>query len=630
MNQNFFYVYIQKQVVLLMILSLLLGASYTLLCWLNSIMLPAMIWYAFINVACMWGWSLYKRLEISNMSFEELENWYREVRLFMYVIFGLWTILFILYVQEVESNLHYVAIFTQLGMSIVASTFLVSDKKLFVPILLILMYPLVLYFTQIGEWYGYFLSAFSAMFLGILLYSSNKSFELIQQVYYEAQHDSLTGLYNRRYFVDYLKKLINTLQRSKEFGYVLLIDLDHFKTINDSLGHKIGDSLLIEVANRIEKLCDNIYMSGRLGGDEFVIASDNFDSKDEAMASAYEFAEKLRLSLKKTYMIDHHSLFVSASIGISSIGNHSKLSANEVIKEADIAMYAVKETARDGIVLFNESLKQHVDAKLEMERRLHFALENDEISLHYQPQFDREEKIKGCEVLVRWHNPQLGNVSPDEFISIAEKTGFIIELGDFILEESFKTLRGWEINNIELEQYSINISVKQFFHLSFISNVKRLCEKYLTDELRKKVIFEVTETLFVEDIDIIINIMDEIKELNISLSMDDFGTGYSSLSNLRKLPIDELKIDQAFVSRLGENMSDDMMVVMILSMATIFDLEIVAEGVETEEQFNFLLQNGCGIFQGYYFSKPLTKKEFEDIKYKESGSYVEFEDLEME
>ncbi len=616
MNQNFFYEYIQKQVVLLMILSLIQGFAYTLLCWMNDIMLPAIMWYAVLNIACMWGWSLYRSLNTEHMSFEEHETWYQKIRLFMYVIFGLWTVLFILYAAETESHLHYVAIFTQLGMSIVASTFLVSDKKLFVPILLILMYPLVIYFTLIDEWYGYFLSIFSTIFLGILLYSSNKSYELIQQVFYEAQHDTLTGLYNRRFFVNYLDTLINSLHRTKQFGYILLIDLDYFKTINDSLGHKVGDILLIAVGERIEEFCGDTHTFARLGGDEFVIVSDEFDNSEECIQTGYAFAEELRKVLKNTYTIDHHSLFISASIGISGIGN-TKLSANEVIKEADIAMYAVKDKERDGIVVFNEELKNHVDLKLQMERRLHFALKNNEIELHYQPQVNSDIKVIGCEVLARWHNAKLGDIPPEEFIAISEKTGFIIELGSYILEESFKTLNRWDTHGIKLEQYSINISVKQFFHITFVEDVKHLCEKYLDVHTRKKVIFEVTETLFAEDIDRIVRIMNQLKDLGISLSMDDFGTGYSSLSSLRDLPINELKIDRNFVKYIGENSSDEMMITTILTMAKTFDLKTVAEGVETEEQFKFLLNNGCDIFQGYYFSKPKNLEDFERVLVKQ-------------
>lgn len=613
MNQNFFYEYMQKQVILLMVLSLGQGAAFTLLCWMNDVFLVALIWYGFVNLVCIWGWSLYLRLNIADMTFEDLDNWYLEVRLFMYVIFSSWTIIFIFYVQETQGNLHYVTIFSQLFMSIIASTFLGSDTKIFVPVLIILMYPLLIYFALIGFSYGYFLSISTALLLGVLLYASNKSNGLIQQVYYEAQGDALTGLYNRRYFLVYLDKLINSLRKNKSFGYILLIDLDYFKTINDSLGHKIGDSLLIKVAERIVQMCGDTHLVARLGGDEFIIASDDYENEDICMQKGYEFAEKLRLVLKNTYEIEHHRLFLSASIGISLIAN-ARLNANEVIKEADIAMYAVKEQERDGVVLFNAELKKKVDMQLEMERRLRFSIQNNEIELKYQPQFNSEKRIVGVEVLVRWHNSMLGHVSPVDFIQIAEKTGFIIELGTYILEESFRTLKDWDSKGIELDHFSINISVKQFLHISFLDDVKVLCQKYLTYKIRKKVIFEVTETLFAEDIDRIIVIMDALKDFGISFSMDDFGTGYSSLSNLKELPVNELKIDQVFVSGIGQDLSDEMMLIMILSMKTIFDVDIVAEGIETKEQYEFLLDNGCAIFQGYYFSKPVDKEEFEALK----------------
>ena len=613
MNQNFFYEYMQKQVILLMVLSLGQGAAFTLLCWMNDVFLVALIWYGFVNLVCIWGWSLYLRLNIADMTFEDLDNWYLEVRLFMYVIFSSWTIIFIFYVQETQGNLHYVTIFSQLFMSIIASTFLGSDTKIFVPVLIILMYPLLIYFALIGFSYGYFLSISTALLLGVLLYASNKSNGLIQQVYYEAQGDALTGLYNRRYFLAYLDKLINSLRKNKSFGYILLIDLDYFKTINDSLGHKIGDSLLIQVAERIVQMCGDTHLVARLGGDEFIIASDDYENEDICMQKGYEFAEKLRLVLKNTYEIEHHRLFLSASIGISLIAN-ARLNANEVIKEADIAMYAVKEQERDGVVLFNAELKKKVDIQLEMERRLRFSIQNNEIELKYQPQFNPEKRIVGVEVLVRWHNSMLGHVSPVDFIQIAEKTGFIIELGTYILEESFRTLKDWDSKGIELDHFSINISVKQFLHISFLDDVKVLCQKYLTYKIRKKVIFEVTETLFAEDIDRIIVIMDTLKDFGISFSMDDFGTGYSSLSNLKELPVNELKIDQVFVSGIGQDLSDEMMLIMILSMKTIFDVDIVAEGIETKEQYEFLLDNGCAIFQGYYFSKPVDKEEFEALK----------------
>ncbi len=612
MNQNYFYLYMQKQIILLMLIGLVQGAIYVFICWLNDIFFMTLAWYSIVNVVCLWGWSLYIKLNISNMTFDALYSWYNKVRIFMYVMFSMWSIIFVINVQEVENNVHYVALFFQFFMAIIVTTFLGSDKKLFVPGLMILMIPLVIYFSLLGVWYGYFLAVATLLLLGILLYASNKSYTLIRQIYHEAQIDHLTGLYNRRFFLVHLDRLINTLKDNKEYAYILLIDLDYFKTINDSIGYKVGDALLIQVGERITKMCDDTHISARLGGDEFIVVGEEYESRDIAIESAYAFAEKLRKKLKKTYHVGQHQIYLSASIGISVIG-HVNTNASDLVKEADLAMTAVKHTERDGIVLFDNTLKIKIDKKLDIERRLRFSIEKDEIYLNYQPQFDEYKKIIGVEVLVRWKNDMLGDVSPVEFIEVAERIGFIVELGTHILEESFKTLAEWDKIGVALEHFSINISVKQFLHPNFLDDVNRLCQKYLTESSRNKIIFEVTETLFAEDIDKIIKRMHTLKEWGISFSMDDFGTGYSSLSNLKNLPVDELKIDQVFVSHIGQDFTDEMMLVLILSMKTVFDVHIVAEGIETKEQYIFLAENGCQIFQGYYFSKPLSKEEFETL-----------------
>jgi len=500
-------------------------------------------------------------------------------------------------------------------MAIIVSTFLGSDKKLFFPSLLILMIPLVAYFYLLDMWYGYFLTIATVSLFAVLLYAANQSYTSIQQIYYEAQTDSLTGLYNRRFFLVHLDTLINTLKNDKQYGYILLIDLDYFKTINDSVGHKVGDALLVEVGERITQMCRDTHITARLGGDEFIIVGEEYDTEKIAVEHAQVFADRLRNKLKKTYKVEQHQLYLSASIGINVLG-HLNRNASDVVKEADIAMSVLKDTERDGVILFSNDLQARVDKKLEIERRLRFSIEKNEILLNYQPQFNCEKKIIGVEVLVRWENRVLGRISPVDFIEIAERVGFIVELGNYILEESFKTLKEWEQKNIALEHFSINISVKQFLHPTFLKDVHKLCQKYLTRNNRNKIIFEVTETLFAGDIDKIVKIMSSLKEWGISFSMDDFGTGYSSLSTLKNLPVDELKIDQLFVSRIGQDFTDEMMLVLILSMKTIFNVDIVAEGIETEEQYNFLIENGCSIFQGYYFSKPLSKQEFE-TKYHE-------------
>jgi diguanylate cyclase (GGDEF)-like protein len=429
---------------------------------------------------------------------------------------------------------------------------------------------------------------------------------------FQASHDHLTGLYNRRYFINYLEQKVENINYSQNVSFMMLIDLDRFKTINDSLGHDVGDKLLKVVASRIEHCIGTDQILARLGGDEFVIVSQEFVSKEEAYDGAVLLANTLLSKLKETYIIDLHHLYISASIGIEII-EKGALSANRLIKEADIAMYEVKVQGRDGVVIFNELLAKRIESHLQIERNLHFALQNNEITLVYQPQLNAEESVIGCEVLARWNNNTLGEISPDKFIPIAEQTGLIIEMGTFILEKSFITFASWAKKGIVLEQFSINISVRQLFHSSFIEEVEKLTIKYLTPELSGKLVFEITETVLVEDIEKVVAIMKSLTRLRINFSMDDFGTGYSSLSYLRAMPISELKIDQSFVANLGKESVDQTVVITILDMAKIFKLNVVAEGVETAEQLSFLHQNGCHIFQGYYFSKPLSYEDFEDF-----------------
>jgi len=609
MNEEKFYDYLQKQILLLVSWSLLTGLGFVILCFIYSIEDQALIWYASIVVTSLWGWSLYRQFKYNNIEINKLELWYRKVRLFVYVIFGLWTILFILYYDVRENYIHLIVIFIQIGASVIAASFLFSDKTLFIPTLLILMYPLVIYFMGLGEFYGYFAALYTILFLGLLLYSSSNSNLLIRQIYYQAQHDALTGLYNRRYFIEYLEQMLYAFNDNNKFAYILLIDLDHFKTINDSLGHNVGDALLVEATNRIKSYCEDTHLIARIGGDEFMIVSYEFDNAEKCKVQSNTFANELGNILKETYIIDYNHLHISASIGVKFI-DRTTTETSQVMKEADIAMYEAKAEGRDSVVNFTNILSEQVDNSLKIERQLYFALKNNEISLYYQAQVNQDKTIVGCEVLVRWYNEELGFVSPMDFINIAEKTGIIIELGYYILEESFKTIQMWEEKNIILQQFSINISIRQLLNTDFVNDVERLCNTYLNHNIRKKIIFEITETLLAENISKILRAIKRIKDLGIRFSMDDFGTGYSSLSYLREMPIEELKIDRSFVNRLGESDSDEKMITSIFTLANIFDLKVVAEGVETGAQFRFLLEHNCPIFQGYYFAKPMPKSDF--------------------
>ncbi len=610
MKDKRFHDFLHRQILVLIFLSLLPGLGYLFLGWLNGVLAPAFAWYLLIVAISIWGWRLYRRFDFANMSERAREHWYRQCSGFIYAFFLLWMLIFLIYVRHDASNLHYIAIFTEIGASVVASSLLASDKRLFRPTILILMIPLIIYFALIDQWYGYVLTLFAATLTWVLLYAANSTHQLLMRASHQASHDALTALYNRQYFIEHLQQRMNSLAESGEYAYLLLIDLDHFKTVNDSLGHDIGDRLLQSVVARLQLDVPEGCVIARLGGDEFIITGSDFPARQDCERAALETSERLVASLKEPYIVDQHHLYISASIGVSIISGRSA-NANRFIKEADIAMYEVKAKGRDGVFMFNEEMSARVERNLEIERLLHFALSNGEITLHFQPQLDRDGRIIGAESLVRWHSPTLGEISPTRFIPIAEQTGLIVELGNHILETGFRTLRAWHDAGLELDQFSLNISMRQFTHHHFVEQVEERVRRHLDDTLARKLVFEITESIVAEDIQRVILTMNRLKTLGIRFSMDDFGTGYSSLSTLNQLPLDEIKIDRAFVSALGQNEGDRAMVATILNMAGILRLNIVAEGVETPAQLDFLLQHGCRIFQGYYYSRPLPQEQFE-------------------
>jgi diguanylate cyclase len=605
------YIFLHRQIPVFIVFSLFPGLGYLFLGWMSSIFAPAFVWYLLVIAISLWGWfGLYRGFDFDAMSENQRDRWYRRCTWFFYAFFLMWTLIFLLYIGEKDNKLHYIAIFTEIGASVVASSLLSSDRRLYIPTIFMLMVPLIVYFFFIGEWFGYVLTLFAMTLTWVLLYVASSSHKLLMHANHQATHDALTGLYNRQYFITFLQKRMNSLGENGEHSYLLLIDLDHFKNVNDSLGHDIGDKLLQLVVLRLQQNAPEGCIVARLGGDEFILIGSNYTDKKTCECAALAVSELLLSKLKATYFVEQHHLYISASIGVSIISSRSG-NANSFIKEADIAMYEVKAKGRDGVFMFNEEMSNRVESHLEIERLLHFALENNEISLHYQPQMDRTGRVIGAESLARWNSPMLGFISPAQFIPIAEQTGLIVELGTHILETGFRTLREWSEAGIKLDQFSINISMRQFTHHNFVAQIEILVRRYLDDELCGKLIFEITESIVAEDVNRVIRIMDRLKKLGIRFSMDDFGTGYSSLSYLNQLPLDEIKIDRSFVGALDHNERDRAMVVTILNMANILKLNIVAEGVETAEQLDFLLHNDCHIFQGYLYSRPLQKEQFE-------------------
>ncbi len=613
-NMNFYH-FMHKQILIVIALFTGTGLGYIYIGWLYSSFLPELLWFSVVLALSFWGYKLHRVFLENDLNMQQKEKWLGQLQYFLFSYFSVWTIMFLMYISRSEIELHYVSIATQLGCAVVSTTILVSQRKLAIVTLATLMLPLTIYFILVGEFYSYLLAFFTVVLSGVLLYAAHNTFNYLIKSQYQAYHDALTSLGNRRYFIELLNNAMKSQKQDNKHIYLLLIDLDHFKTINDTLGHDIGDVLLREVAKRMLSFSKEHQNDvSRLGGDEFCILSSSYDTKDECLKHASHFSEKLLGIIRESYHIEEHHLYISASIGVSIISD-PQMEANTFIKEADIAMYEAKVQGRNGIIYFNNKLAKRVEWKLEIERLLHFSLENNEISLTYQPQYSPENEIIGCEVLARWNNEKLGEVGPEEFIPISEKTGFIIELGYDILKEAFQTLKKWEEKGISLQQMAINISMRQLFHHGFLHDVKKLCDTYLTKEQRSKIIFEITESSVAEDIKQLIINMRILQNYGIRFSMDDFGTGYSSLSYLRQLPIDEIKIDKSFISELNdiEEKDDRCFIETIFAIAKNLRLNIVAEGIENEKQRKFLVGQKCDVLQGYYFSGPIKDDEFEKL-----------------
>ena len=609
MNRNMsFYKFMHKQILVIIALNIATAPGYLIMGYLYTSMVYESIWMLFVTIIALYGYSLYRNYS-PDMTIQNKDWWIGRVRVFMFIYSLAWSLMFVYYVTSDNIEMHYIAIATQLGTSVVAATLLASQKKLVNFTVIFLMTPLFLYFASLGGTYSYILAFFTAVLSGVILYAAKNTNDYILKSNYQAYRDHLTNLGNRRYFLEILDSAVK--EKQHKYTYLLLIDLDHFKTINDTLGHDIGDKLLQEVAKRMLKFSsDNNNEVSRLGGDEFCVLSRSFDTQEACLKNAEFFSMKLLEEIKKTYLIEGQHLYISASIGISLIDSR-KINANEFLKEADMAMYEAKSEGRNGVIIFNDALRELVEKKLNIERLLHFAIKKQEITLHYQPQVDVERKVVGCEVLVRWNSSELGSVGPDLFIPIAESTGYIIELGTYILEESFKSIKEFAQLQLGIQQVSINISMRQLEQENFVDIVEGLLAKYFRKRSKIAIIFEITETSTAEDITSLVRIINRLKKYNISFSMDDFGTGYSSLSYLQEIPVSELKIDQSFISKLAD-MKQLSLVRTIIDISKNFSLLTVAEGVEEEYQRESLKELGCNLYQGYLFSKALPKEEFKN------------------
>lgn len=425
-----------------------------------------------------------------------------------------------------------------------------------------------------------------------------------------AFYDPLTHLPNRRLLMDRLHQTLLCSTRSGREGALLFIDLDNFKTINDSLGHHAGDLLLQGAGARLTACLREGDTVARLGGDEFVVMlNDLSEHPIEAAEQTELIGEKILAALSQPYPILGQKCYSTPSIGVTLFGDKPTMPEN-LLKQADIAMYQAKKAGRNTLRFFDPKMQDMISIRAALEVDLRNALENQQFRLHYQIQVNSDQQPLGAEALIRWIHPERGLVSPAQFIPLAEETGLIVPIGKWAFEVACAQIKKWEQYSYTQDLVlAVNVSAKQFNQPDFVEQVKAVVQRHGINPTRLKL--ELTESMLVENIESIIASMSELKELGIQFSLDDFGTGYSSLQYLQKLPLDQIKIDQSFVRELGLDINENSIVRTIIAMATGLNLDVIAEGVETTHQQTLLQHYGCEHFQGYLFSRPVPIEQFE-------------------
>ena len=421
-----------------------------------------------------------------------------------------------------------------------------------------------------------------------------------------AYYDPLTNLPNRQFL---LEKLEGYLKQANHRGALILLDLDRFKTINDSLGHNVGDQLLCSVTEFLTPFASSKATLVRVGGDEFAFFLQGLDPDPQKAAFACNvFMQKIVDACQRVRTVGVHEMHISGSVGGSLF--FADKSTQTILKQADTALYQAKAQGRNTYALYQDEMQHQVDARLEMEKSLHRAYEQELFELYYQPQLDHHGQLIGMEALIRWQDEERGFISPAEFIPVAEEIGLIIDIGAWVMEQAIYQVSAWQAADQWQDGWrmSINVSPIQFQQADFLPNLEALLDKYQVES--RCIDLEITENMLLNDLDSSLEKMNRVKSLGVYLSIDDFGTGYSSLKYLKKLPIDRLKIDQSFVRDLLEDTSDEAIVHAIIAMSKALKIKVLAEGVETFAHFDYLKNIGCLHYQGYFFAKALSAESF--------------------
>lgn len=434
--------------------------------------------------------------------------------------------------------------------------------------------------------------------------TERKSYE--DHIRFQATHDGLTGLPNRFLFTQNLAQAISKNDGLTKTAMVFL-DIDRFKNLNDTLGHATGDRVLEIISERIRNKLDGDHIAARFSGDEFGLLLTGLETKEEASRLAKNIIEKIA----EPIILQGYELFIQMSAGICFYPENGK-NASELIKNAEIAMYQAKQKGRNNLQPYTGGLDSILKERLLMESKLNRALENNELTIHYQPKIDLAlRKVMGMEALLRWNNPELGNIRPDIFIPLAEDTGLILPIGEWVLKKALEdtlTLHSEGYNHLKI---AVNLSLRQFMKKDLVSQVRKSLEKEGAGSVKLEL--EITESVFSEDINSISKVMKDISDLGVSFAIDDFGTGYSSIGYLKKMPVNALKIDRSYINLIDKDTENESIVSSVILMAKSLGLSVVAEGAENADQIELLKEMGCGIVQGYYFGKPMPLEEFRDF-----------------
>ncbi|MBC7209494.1 MAG: EAL domain-containing protein, partial [Pseudomonas sp.] len=430
-----------------------------------------------------------------------------------------------------------------------------------------------------------------------------------QRIHRLAYYDALTHLPNRTLFQDRLYTALQQAERQKAWVVLMFLDLDRFKPINDSLGHAAGDRMLKDMAERLLACVDDDDTVARMGGDEFTLLLQPKATREQALNRAIHVAEHILDGLVTPFVLENREFFVTASIGIAlSPQDGSELS--QLMKNADTAMYHAKERGKNNFQFYQADMNASALERLELESDLRHALEQNEFTLYYQPQFSGDGKrLTGAEALLRWRHPTRGLVPPGDFIPVIEELGLVVDVGDWVLREACRQLKAWHKEKVRVPKVSVNISARQFSDGQLGTRIATILEE--TGLPPACLELELTESILMREVNEAMQILDSLKNLGLSIAVDDFGTGYSSLNYLKQFPIDVLKIDRTFVDGLPEGEQDAQIARAIIAMAHSLNLAVIAEGVETHEQLEFLREHGCDEVQGYLFGRPMPANQFE-------------------